>query len=101
LSAMACLLLLGVAVRQENRPPHPLEEPAVSGRSSRARAEPVILLGMLALLVAAALVARVGQEQTPQADASPLGRFQGGIDLLAYELAPPIEQGDPIGLALT
>lgn len=104
LSAVACLLLLSVAVRQEYRPPLALDEPAVPERSSRTWAEPVILLGMLALLVGAAVVARVrlAQESAAlQADTSPLGRFQGGIDLLAYELTPPAEQGDPIALTLT
>lgn len=111
LSGVACLLLLGLAVRQEHHPLRAIEvHPAATvSPSRRTQAAPGVVVGAVIILLAVALAARLTPDAS--ASASPPGtvaqasaplfrRFQGGLDLLAYDLTTPAEPDTPLALTL-
>lgn len=110
LSGAACVLLLGLAVRQEHQPTRTDEEAAaVQWAAPGARAERGVLIGWVIILAGVALVARLEPnwvaDQSPSGTAPPgsaplQSRFQGGVDLLAYELVRPADEADALALTL-
>lgn len=108
-SGAACLLLLGLAVRQAHVPARQASEAAaVRWQAPRARVERVVLFAWVIALGGAALTARLAPDwvasQSPPGTVAPgstplASRFQGGVDLLAYDLARP-ESAGPLTLTL-
>jgi len=110
LSAAACVLLLGLTVRQELQPARPADDAAAApSQMPDARVERMVLVGWVILLGGAALIGRLQPDwvshQSPAGTISPrstplLRRFQGGVDLLAYNLIPPADSADLLTLTL-